>query len=343
MRTMKKRMFIVCGAGFFFSLAFFSACDRITPGRFEYRGYAFGSTYHILLGDSTANANTAKELQSYLTALEKKISQWQKESETARFNAWSSTENFPVTAETTDILEKALFLSDATSGAFDPTIGRVLTLWGFTGKGFRGVPNEAAVRTAQLHSGFQKLRVRKNVLRKSDPQLELNMDGISQGYAADAASAFLETRGVHVYITELGGEIRAGRGNHGGWTVPIEAADKKRRAIRLESRGLATSARDRNFVEEGGKRFGHIIDPATGRPSDNGILQATAVCPDAATADGLATALLVMQKSTRDEAMRRLKGCDYLLLTSEGKEILSPGLKRGEPGPDGQAIYWPVM
>ncbi len=324
---------------------------REAAHRNELRGYAFGSTYHVLLresgdprpGEKGFDGRLNADLQRALTTLEKSVSQWQSESDTARFNAWHRTDDFSVTSETADLLEKAFRISAATGGAFDPTLGRILELWGFTGKGFHGVPSDAELRAALSHGGVRKLSLGNGVLRKSDPMLALNLDGISQGYAADFAAAFLEERGIHIYLVEVGGEIRAGKSANGGWVVPVDAPDKKRRAVRLENNASATSARDQNYVEEAGKRFGHIIDPATGKPSDNGILQATTICSDAATADALATALLVMRESARYEARRRLKNCEFLLLTTEGNEILSPGMQKSDGEPGGQAMYWPVM
>jgi thiamine biosynthesis lipoprotein len=153
------------------------------------------------------------------------------------------------------------------------------------------------------HTGGGKLTFRGDSLCKQDPLLQIDCNGIAQGYTVDLLADHLESRGVHDYLVELGGEIRLSGQNREGrpWKVGVEEPSVDGEGSHVLSRVLqpgraavTTSGSYRQSVERGGRTYSHIIDPATGHPIDNGMLSATIVASDAMTADALDNVCMVM-------------------------------------------------
>ena len=137
-------------------------------------------------------------------------------------------------------------------------------------------------------------------MRKQISDLYVDLSAIAKGYAVDRIADYLSTRGAESYMVEVGGEIRVRGLNERGiaWRIGIETPSPGGRAVqRILQPGdmaLATSGDYRNFFEAYGKRYSHMLDPTTGRPVEHGLASVTVIHPSAMTADGLATALMVM-------------------------------------------------
>ena len=188
-----------------------------------------------------------------------------------------------------------------TKGAFDPTVGALVRQWGFGGGPERPHMPADSLRTAV---GFEKIYFSRKGARKKDPNTYLDLSGVAKGYAVDVIARYLEQRhAIADYMVEVGGEIRCkGRKkNKRTWRIGIEdgtsTADGLRPpAVVLAHTGyaMATSGNYRNYVEEGGVRYGHIISPTHGAPAQNELLSASIIAPTCALADALATACMVM-------------------------------------------------
>ena len=154
---------------------------------------------------------------------------------------------------------------------------------------------------------------------------------MAKGYGVDRAAQCLAMQGVENYLVEVGGEMRsAGRSPRGGaWRIGIEHPDGTgRAAIRTislhASAALATSGDYQNFFEAGGRRYAHIIDPATGQPMASALSSVTVAGQRAARADALATALMLMTPQ-EGIAFAEAHGVAALLLlrTEEGFDVHS--------------------
>jgi thiamine biosynthesis lipoprotein len=146
-------------------------------------------------------------------------------------------------------------------------------------------------------------------VRKLDPELEIDMASIGQGYTVARMAAVLEQHGVANYLAEIGGEL-AGRGakpDGRPWRVGVENPDApgdSAEALALpadRSTAVVTSGTYRHFFEADGKTYGHIIDPRTARPVEHALVAVTVVGPDATVAAAGGTALRCVGP---DEAMR---------------------------------------
>ena len=141
-------------------------------------------------------------------------------------------------------------------------------------------------------------------------------------------AAFLAARGCLNYMVEIGGEVVAkGINAHGSpWSIGISKPDETslfgsadlQAVVLLTEKALATSGNYRNFYEEGGKRYAHTIDPATGYPVQHSLLSATVLAGDCMTADALATAFMVMGLEKGVELARQLSGVEvYFIYAGE--------------------------
>ena len=242
------------------------------------------------------------------------MSTWRADSELSRFNHSQNTNWFAVSGETARVTAEAQRISKLTEGAFDVTVLPFLKLWGFGARAKpRRVPSTAEIAAVRVSVGWEKLEVRLNppALRKSVGELQVDLSGIAPGFAADELGDWLETHGVTNYLADVGGELRA----HGidprgdGWRVGIERPENQARivdvVVTLGNGSLATSGDYRNFFEQGGKRYGHILNPRTGSPSESAVASVSVTHESAMTADALATALMVLGVERGMEFSRR--------------------------------------
>lgn len=269
-------------------------------------GETMGTTWSARLAalpDSLDEAQVRERLASRLTAINAAMSNYDPAAELARLNAARSTDWLPVSAELLAVLAAAQDLSRETDGAFDVTIGSLIEAWGFGPRGPRsGLPAAGEITAALAGGGWRKLELRSEppALRKADPALEIDLSAIVPGYAADRLAQELDALGVPAYLVDVGGEIRA-RGTRADgtpWRVAVERPAVGRTGLEwivdLQDQAIATSGDYRNFIEQDGQRYPHIIDPRTGRPVQHGLASVTVIADTAMEADALATTLLVL-------------------------------------------------
>jgi FAD:protein FMN transferase len=150
---------------------------------------------------------------------------------------------------------------------------------------------------------MDKVWIENGRLIKADPAIRLDFNAIAQGYSVDVISRFFDKLGLKNYLIEIGGEVRAkGTKNGARWRIGIDRPEENnfspgedlQAIIHISDESLATSGNYRKFYEKDGIKYSHTIDPETGYPARNNLLSATIIAPDCATADGIATACMVM-------------------------------------------------
>ncbi|MEM6979018.1 MAG: FAD:protein FMN transferase, partial [Planctomycetota bacterium] len=227
--------------------------------------------------------------------------------EISRFNASASTDWFPVSPETAQVVSFALEISETTGGAFDVTVGPLVNLWSFGPESRdRQLPSSDAISDAKRNVGYRHLHARLEppAIRKDLPELEVDLSAIAKGHGVDRIVALLTSAGssrapVEDVFVEIGGEVRV-TGSKGitQWKVGIQTPDSIApsilAAVPLEDDAMATSGDYRNFFEVDGKRFSHTIDPITGSPVSHQLASATVIAPTCMAADAWATALTVL-------------------------------------------------
>jgi len=177
-------------------------------------------------------------------------------------------------------------------------------LWGF-GAGASAepqVPSDEAVAAARALVGFHHVRLSDDPpsVTKDEDGVECDLSAIAKGYGVDLVSEELSRRGWKNFMVEVGGEVRTSGKNATGeaWRIGIEKPLPGTRALQrtlpLSGLSLATSGDYRNFYEEDGKLYSHLIDPREGRPVSHALASVSVVEDTCMRADALASGLLVL-------------------------------------------------
>ncbi len=201
-----------------------------------------------------------------------------------------------------NVVKRSIETYHETRGAFDITVKPLVEAWGFGVKPRNSIPDSAKILAIKKCIGSLMLKINKNTLRKRQPCVQIDCNGIAQGYSVDLIANFLEKNKISRYLVELGGEIRVKGKNQDEkqWTVGIEKPGDDadflpvQHRIYLDEAAVTTSGSYRRFYENGSKTYSHIIDPVTGYPVDNGMISVTVIAKDAITADAYDNAFMVM-------------------------------------------------
>lgn len=268
------------------------------PRPFEYRQVHMGLPVRILLYAPTENRaeRAAQAAFARIAELDAVMSDYRDDSELRRLETNAGTWT-PVSPDLLEVLTTALSIARATHGAFDPTVGPLVALWRnarTTGR----MPATADLEAARARVGWKQLEIDRNrgAVRLAKPGMRLDLGGIAKGYILQQALRTLRASGASRALVESGGDIVVGSGPPGeaGWRVDVADAssDFLSRARQLTNAAIATSGADAQFVEIGGLRYSHIVDPRSGIGVTHNVT-ARVIADDAAIADALATALSV--------------------------------------------------
>lgn len=290
-------------------------------------GHTMGGTWSVKVID-IERPGLQSELQSILDDLESTFSTWRADSQVSRFNASRSTDWFPVSVHMVHIVQVAQEVHRDTAGAFDITIAPLVNLWGFGPAGrIDSLPTDDQIAAARAHVGSDKLsfRVAPPALRKSDPQLQIDLSAIAKGYAADQLAIHLDQLGIRDYLITVGGENRAkGRPWRIGIETPTPDVMRIIDTLDLRDAAISTSGDYRNFAQFAGKRFSHQIDPRTARPVTHSVASVTVLNRSGARADALATALFILGPDQGYTTATRLNLPALFIQRNEGRFTLRP-------------------
>lgn len=267
-------------------------------------GATMGTTYHISVIPEPDQIVNTSELQAAidqeLQQINQSMSTYIPDSELMILNRAPINEWFYVSEPLREVLEISQDISRRSSGAFDITVGPLVNLWGF-GPTHRpdNKPTQEAINDAKAILGYTALEITGHQVQKLLP-VQLDLSAVAKGYGVDALAQLLESRGVHRYMVEIGGELRL-RGLNSKdlpWRIAIEQPEdwqgSVHKAISLTDCGMATSGDYRNYFEQNGEHYSHTIDPKTGYPITHNLASVTVIAETAAKADAWATALNVL-------------------------------------------------
>jgi thiamine biosynthesis lipoprotein len=257
--------------------------------------------------DDAAARGAARAAYARIAELEDIMSDYRPESEVRRL-ATRPGVDVPVSDDLFRVLARALELWRRSEGAFDPTVGPFVELWRAARRTGR-LPRRAELDSAALRVGAEKVHLDSaaRAVRLDIAGMRLDLGGIAKGYILDRALAELRRQGVSCALLQAGGDLVVGDPPPGsaGWRVAIPEGGSalRARADALVSAAVATSGDTEQFVIIDGVRYSHVIDPRTGLGLTS-RRQATVVAPDGVTADGLATALVVLDDERGAELLR---------------------------------------
>ncbi|MEM1387292.1 MAG: FAD:protein FMN transferase [Pseudomonadota bacterium] len=289
-----------------------AACKGRNP-LIELTGATMGTTYNVVAvdpsGDVTAEAVHA-QIERVLADANAALSNWDPASEVSRFNAATSTEIIAASPSFLEVMEAANAVFDASGGRFDVTLGPLIELWGFGAAGSpSATPSDTAIADA-LAARAATIEVSADGLRKSDPQTQVYLSAIGKGHGVDLIGRALEEMGLRDFMVEVGGDLYTAGLNPDGvpWRIGVETPDLRNPGVQsiveVSGLGLATSGDYRNYFEQDGTRYSHILDPMTGRPITHTTASATVLAENAMLADAWATAMLILGREAGLEIAR---------------------------------------
>jgi FAD:protein FMN transferase len=300
-----------------------------------FSGQTMGTSYRIVYLDPERR-DFKPQIDSLLEVFNNSLSTYIPDSELSRFNQGDSLVFetgffYPILAKSQEVYAK-------TEGAFDPTVGPLVNVWGFGPEG-ASLADSVSISELLKQVGFEKIRFDSVRVKKDMPGIYLDFSAIAKGYGVDEVGRFLHSRKIEHFLVEIGGELLAKGSNEKGelWRVGISKPDEEGAAnelfgiIALNGKGLATSGNYRNFYIDDGKKYSHTISPFTGYPVVHGLLSATVVADDCMTADAFATAMMVMGTEKSIELQKDVDGLEIFLIYNDEngatKSYVSEGLK----------------
>jgi len=287
------------------SMASAFACTRERRAeRRQYLGTAMGCRVEITVDESDADTarHAAHEAQLELDRLDAMLSDWKESSELSRLNA-SSDERVRASGDLRAVLARALEVARATNGRFDPTVKPLVDLWRASRKS-RALPTADALDAARARCGFAKVAIDGDAVTRQTPGdgangggvvgAQLDFGGIGKGFGAVRALAVLRANGCPRALVAVAGDIAAGDAPRGerGWRVEVAPESDVVRAQRIiaVNQAVSTSGGSMQWIEIGGARYAHIVDPRTGLGATT-LAQVTVVGPLDCAVDALSTAL----------------------------------------------------
>ncbi len=254
--------------------------------------------------DETAARGAANAAFAEIDRLDGILSDYRRGSELVRLVHTSADSPVLTSNDLGFVLDRALRLAEQTHGAFDPTAGPLTLLWRTaiqTGQ----LPTDDTIAEAADRVGWNKvIRIGevRNGFRLTQPGMQLDLGAIAKGFTLDQAIAMLASRGARSAMAEAGGDIVTGRAppDRSGWHVTLPHPGEC--TINVAGAAVSTSGDSEQFVEVDGVRHSHTIDPRTGYGVTNRRL-VTVVADDGITADGLATALTVLEPAAGRELL----------------------------------------
>ena len=298
-------------------------------------GRTMGTYYHITVASrKQVDASLLKDkIDIRLKMINRQMSVFSPKSEISRFNRAEENEWVDISEDFSRVVEKAERIYRLTGGSWDGTVKPLLELWNFgSGEKQGRMPDRKKIEKHLKITGFDKIFISEQGLLKTVPKVELDLGSIAKGFGVDAVSGLLQDSGFTRYLVEIGGEVFVSGPNAKGdkWRIGISDPSGKAedstpyRIVSLQDKALATSGTYRNFVQINGRTFSHIIDPRTGRPVDNRVVSASVAAADCTFADGLATALMVMDIDKGLELVNRLENTECLIIRKNEAGGLTP-------------------
>lgn len=312
-------------------LVFVLAGCQADPVTLEISGETMGTTYSIVAVDQTAelDADEVKAaVEATLADVNAKMSNWDPNSEISRFNASDSTKPIEISDELSSVMQAAMDVHQASRGQFDVTLGPLIELWGFGARTPDSpVPSDAAIANALNVVGQSKVLTLTRdpaTLSKTRPETSVYLAAIAKGFGVDKIAEALQGLGLENFMVEIGGDLYATGKNPDGeaWRIGIERPDAADRTVEeivnLSRLGMATSGDYRNYFEQDGVRYSHIIDAETGRPIAHKTASVSVLADSAMLADAWATALLVLGEERGMEIAQRLNLAVLFIVRDDG-------------------------
>ncbi len=297
-------------------------------------GKTMGTFYSIkfISMEKQSSATWQQRVDVRLKEVNARLSMYNPKSEISRFNQYPANKPFALSRDFYQVLIESRHLFRITNGAWDGTVKPLVDLWGFGTKTSPDtLPETAQILDALSRTGFHKLILADHLLTKKEAGINLDLGSIAKGYGVDALARLFSSNGIKNFLVEIGGELMGSGKNkkRHPWVVGISKPEKKGlstglyKIISLDNMAIATSGNYRNFFEKEGQIYSHIINPKTGFPVENRVVSTSVIAKNCTMADGLATALMVMDVQKGIDLVNDLPDTECLIIQRQNNKFIS--------------------
>jgi len=310
------------------TLTLLNSCNTKTNLYKSIRGNALGTTYSVIVETKSNEGFIEDQIDSIFNQVNLSMSTYIDSSIITRVNKSSK----PVEVDTNfiNVFNKSKEIWLNSNGFFDPTAGSFVNFYGLGPETSSQQINDYKIDSLKNIVGFGKVTLNNNnEIVKSNKDIFLDFNAIAKGYSVDLINDLFIKSGYENFLIEVGGEVIAkGVSNKGNrWKVAIQnplEMNKFYSEIYLDNKSLATSGNYRKFRIDPitGDRYTHIINPITGKSTSNNILSASVISDLCITADGWATALMLMDPDQSIDIINNIENLESLILVSKDERIV---------------------
>jgi len=312
------------------------SCAREETSRAE---FALGTVCTVTLFEN-GQRTIYNNIFSGLREIEKLMSVNIPVSDVSRVNAAAGKEKVPVSKDVFAVIERAVFFAEISGGAFDPTVGPLISLWGIGGDNPR-VPSHEEIEKTLVLVNWRNIELdteTRSIFLKY-PGMALDLGGIAKGYAAGVAAAIVKNSNLERAIIDLGGDIVVfgEKQDKSPWRIGIQNPNPdERRGVYIgvlqipgkenTQQTIVTSGVYERFFEKNGRHYHHIFSPWSGYPSENGLLSVTVIAEASMDADALSTSVFVLGYERGRRLIENKPGVEAVFVFEDNSVRITPGV-----------------
>ena len=287
----------------------------------------------IVAKDSLSAEQNIDEVIAEITRIENLISDWKPTSQVSEVNQNAGIRPVKVDREVFELTQRALRFSEITNGGFDISFAAMDRIWKFDGS-MTEMPSAEAIKKSVEKVGYKNIildSINSTIFLKLKA-MKIGFGALGEGYATDKCRAMMLAKGIQAGIINGSGDMSTWgtQPNRKPWNIGITNpfdTDKLTTIVPINNGAVTTSGSYEKFVVFDGKRYSHIINPATGYPA-TGLCSVTVFGPNAETANGLSTSLMVLGKTAGLVLLDKFPDYSCLMITDAGKVVKSKNFKK---------------
>ena len=305
------------------------------------KDFIFGTLIDIkIYGESKIDAEkVSNEIFFEFHRLHKLLHPWEKSLITDINTAISQNKSIPINNdEVITIISNAQRLETQTQNLFNPSIGRLIKLWGFHSNDYNQetIPNKETIqKLVSSNPLIQSIKIKNGILKSNNKDVQIDLGGYAKGYALDQAKIILANNNVDNALINIGGNIMA-FGKHGerDWVVGIQNPRKPNLLATITLKpgwAIGTSGDYQRYIMVNNQRYSHLISPKTGYPSNN-TQSATVLIPPSkgsgVLSDVFSKPLFIASKENKIKMANLLNIKQFLIIMDNGSILISESLNK---------------
>lgn len=285
----------------------------------------------IVAKDSSTAENYIDTVITEVTRIEYLISDWKPQTQISQVNRNAGKAPVKVDKEVLAITQRAIHISEITNGAFDISFAAMEKIWKYDGS-MTEMPSPEAVKNAVKKVNYKNIIVDtiNSTIFLKEKGMKIGFGALGEGYAADRCRDMMITKGVKAGIINGSGDMGTwGKQPNGKpWNIGIEDPFNRGSlfaVVPLIKGAVTTSGSYEKYVELDGKRYSHIINPATGYPA-TGLISVTIFGPSTEMSNAFSTSIMVLGKDKGLELLKQYPNYSCIIVSDNGSFYTSPNI-----------------